>query len=109
MFHDHRVVFHHVQEGYDQFLVTPLMMISSRFLRIYGKITSPGVFTAVPSAIVSMWRKCRRASYSFQGCLHTKFAPAGYYADHPLIFGFVVSASVETPRPQGLPSDGTRM
>ena len=83
-----------------------MVIISSKFSWRYGKIVSPGVFTAVPSAIVL-------TPFNVTGCPAFKdswrqFAPAGS-TPMTLIFGFNILARVETPVESPPPPTGTKI
>ena len=82
------------------------VMMSSKFFWIYGKILLPGVFTAVPSAIVLTVGSVVTFPAAKDACI--QFAPAGS-TPIALIFGFNNFASVETPVASPPPPIGTRM
>ena len=82
------------------------VIISSRFFFMYGKIFEPGVFTAVPSAIVFTLGKVVTLPFLNDSCI--QLAPAGS-TPITLIFGFKSFASVDTPVASPPPPIGTRM
>ena len=81
-------------------------MISSIFFCIYGKILSPGVLTAVPSAIVSTFGSVTTLPASKDAFI--QLAPAGS-TPITLMFGFNSLASVETPAASPPPPIGTKI
>jgi len=81
-------------------------MISSKFFLIYGKILLPGVFTAVPSAIVLTLGRVVTFPALKEACI--QFAPAGS-TPITLIFGFNSFASVDTPVASPPPPIGTKI
>ena len=81
-------------------------MISSRFFWIYGKIFVPGVFTAVPSAIVLTEGSVVTLPFLMDSCMQFAFAGS---TPITLIFGFNSFASVETPDASPPPPMGTRI
>ena len=82
------------------------VIMSSRFFWIYGKILLPGVFTAVPSAIVFTVGSVVTFPAANEACI--QFAPAGS-TPITLIFGLSSFASVDTPVDSPPPPIGTRM
>ena len=82
------------------------VIMSSRFFWIYGKILLPGVFTAVPSAMVFTVGSVVTFPAAKDACI--QFAPAGS-TPMTLIFGFNSLASVDTPVASPPPPIGTRM
>ena len=82
------------------------VMISSRFFLMYGNIFSPGVLTAVPSAIVLTDGSVVTFPSLKDTCI--QFAPAGS-TPMTLILGFNSFASVDTPVASPPPPMGTRM
>ncbi len=82
------------------------VMMSSRFFLMYGKISVPGVFTAVPSAMVSTLFRVVTFPAAKDACI--QFAPAGS-TPMTLILGFSSLASVDTPVASPPPPIGTRM
>ena len=82
------------------------VIMSSRFFWIYGKIWLPGVFTAVPSAIVFTVGSVVTFPAANEACI--QFAPAGS-TPITLIFGLSSFASVDTPVASPPPPIGTRM
>ena len=81
-------------------------MISSTFFWMYGKIFSPGVFTAVPSAIVFTLSSVVTSPRRTDSCI--QFAPAGS-TPITLIFGFKSLTKVETPVASPPPPIGTKI
>ena len=82
------------------------VMISSKFFWIYGKIFSPGVFTAVPSAMVFTFGSVVTFPAFKDACI--QLAPAGS-TPMTLILGFKSFASVETPVASPPPPIGTKI
>ena len=80
------------------------VIISSRFFCIYGKIFEPGVFTAVPSAIVFTVGSVVTLPFLNDSCI--QFAPAGS-TPITFIFGFRSFARVDTPVASPPPPIGT--
>ena len=82
------------------------VIISSTFFWIYGKMLCPGVFTAVPSAMVLTFGKETTFPCFNDSCI--QFAPAGS-TPMTLIFGFNNLASVETPHNKPPPPTGAKI
>ena len=80
------------------------VIISSIFCCIYGNTTLPGVFTAVPSAIVSTFGRVTTSPALIDACI--QLAPAG---STPItcILGLSSLASVDTPAASPPPPIGT--
>ena len=78
----------------------------SRFCCTYGKIFSPGVFTAVPSAMVLTLGSVVTFPFSRDFCMQLALAGS---TPMTLILGFKSLASVDTPAASPPPPMGTKM
>ena len=81
-------------------------IISSIFFWIYGNTISPGVLTAVPSAIVSTFGSV--TTFPASNDAFIQLAPAGS-TPITFMFGFKSFARVETPAASPPPPIGTRI
>ena len=99
------MVFHHVQEGYDQFLVLHRDDIVQILLDIREDNFSRRLYCGAVGDRINV-RKCRDLPFSRDACI--QFAPAGS-TPITLIFGFRSFASVGDTRRKASPPIGTRM